>query len=155
MSQTLLETLQHAQGKWYARLLKLKQLPDETGRQYGIRKARLIRDCAGSSWPLTACKTLVSWLSHLQRHPTDPVGEAYRTHDYSWLEEQRREHTGVHELVSRTGTRRGRGRVFRWDQDGWTKEADPKRLRDNKALTAAAKKLMSFMSVDTRGRGTD
>ena len=78
----------------------------------------------------------------MRRHPSETAADALRIRDWTWVEEQRRANDprGT-SAVSRTGTRGTKGKIFRWDDYGWTDRLVPDGSRSKKKLYRRADKL--------------
>ena len=147
--RTTAETLDRLQHQLLSWMLRVRPLDGETAQQYGMRKARAMAGVAQSQWSQIHLEACISWLSHLQRHPLSPAARAQATQDSSWVDEQRDANT-TGSGVTRTNTRKGVAKVFRWDQLSWTVNYSPHGTRDKKEFRRLAQGLLGSLNVKVR-----
>ena len=126
LSRTLLEKVSRHQSKLYGWMLALKRRPEETGQQFGARKSGRLKDLFCCHWARCVARCAITWLAHLQRHPSSAAAKTFAEQGFDWVLSKRQEGSGGRTLSeTRTGTRAERGNVYRWDLQGWTAVCDP------------------------------
>ena len=97
-----------------------------------------------------------SWAAHLQRHPSLPCADAWKTQDHEWVEEQRTQNSQLNRggVTSRTLSRGSMGKVYRWDNDGWATRIAHETSKDAKRLQAAAGRVLDWCKVKRSGDST-
>ena len=145
-SHYVCETLDRHQSRMLSWIARIRQQPHETGRQFGMRRARAVRGMKTCQWSRVYAETLLKWVSHVQRHPNGMPYQAIHCQDHAWVIEQRDRRSSVG-WSTRTGTRAARGRVFRFDQAGWLGQHDPHGTRDPTKLRELSANLLVFLGT--------
>ena len=137
-----LDAMQSNAIRW---MLQEQPQAGDTPQAFRCRQNGNIGRARGTPWSFHAALALVTWICHMQRHPEEPASWAMATHDWQWLSSQR-EHASTGR-DSRTATRSGRAKVYRYDNCGWIDALclggtdDPRRHR------AAATQLLSLFNA--------
>ena len=144
-SRHVCEALDKCQSRVLAWMARIRQLPQETGGSFGTRRARAVRRLKTCQWSRVYAETLIKWVAHVQRHPEGVPHHAIHCQGHEWVNEQRARCS--YGMSSKTGTRAARGRVFRFDQQGWLRQRDPAGTRSDARIRELAAALLSDMRV--------
>ena len=109
-----------------------------------------MRDIRTAPWSRIYARTLLSWYSHVQRHPDSLPALTLREQGFDWVSGRRSALSSTAEgAVTRTGTRAGTGYVYRLDQIGWTERFNPEGSSDAKRLDELATGLLDALGVSS------
>ena len=76
--------------------------------------------------------------------------QALKEQGHSWIEDKREQNTHWNASTTRTRTRAGRGKVYRWDLTGWNASCDPQATEDRAELRRLAERLLDKHGVKVR-----
>ena len=142
--------LDRRQAKLVAWMLRLRCEPNETAKQFCLRRNRAVKQVASTQWSKVHLYACLSWRSHLQRHPDSWAARAASEQDHDWVSSHRRVWMSASGRSSKTFSRGGRGKVHRWDQSGWTSRFNPDGARDPRILWKLARELLQSLGCKDR-----
>ena len=145
------ESWDKLQNKLLALLLRLFPEPDETPERFSIRRNRAVGRIPRVPWSQHAARSAVTWVSHMLRHPTDPAGRCWQVQNAAWIADRRSSASSkATNAVSRTCTRDGKGKIYRFDDSGWTKTAEVSPDDSPHKVHRSTLRLLQLLKVPTR-----
>ena len=150
------ERLDKLQTKLVGSMLRLRKEPGDTRESYAMKRNGAVGRIAKARWSGHSAQAAVSWAAHLQRHPSLPCADAWKTQNHEWVEEQRTQNSQLNRagVTSRTLSRGSMGKVYRWDNDGWVTRIAHETSKDAKRLHAAAGRVLDWCKVKRSGDST-
>ena len=146
-SQAVLDRVDKMQSTALRIMLNLHPDTGQSERDFSLACNRAVGRLSKPSWSYWAARSFVAWASHLLRHKDSQAGRLGAEHDYEWLQRRRSSQTATPHGVSRTNTRAGPAKVFRWDNTGWITASGVTVSKDHKHQHAAALKFMRHFKV--------